>query len=179
MKNFQMNLKGKLQHCTEVQEKLGREVPAEHRDAVASDHEGPDANLKDTVVYIDGDGRRQVVDWRDGYKVDAGVVSRVHTPATIFVDGAEAFYRAEFYGGKTTLVATDAIPGEYAGITGEVVEVAGMPVFRAENEEGQYTAHILSTLAVKKLRRRVEDALRKGNHSLTLRTAAAAGVSLI
>ena len=97
---------------------------------------------------------------------------------TIFVDEAESFYSAITNGGRATLISHECIPGTYDGFTGEVVTIGGYPVFRVANEGGQYITHLLSTEAVQKLRRRVEDTLRKGSYSLTLRTARAAHVSL-
>jgi hypothetical protein len=179
MENYRVFLDGKFRHCTQVSEKVGKEVPVEHRDAVASDHEGPDANLKDCVAYIDHAGRRQLVDWRDGYEIKEGIVYRRRNPTTIFVDDQEAFYKAVLVDGKETLVSDDAIPGGWHMTSGEVVEISGCPVFRTVNEAGQYTGHVLSTIAVRKLRRKTEEALRKGNYSLTMRTAAACGVSLV
>jgi hypothetical protein len=179
MKNYEVFLDGKFRHCTSVSEKVGRAVPVEHRDAVASDHEGPDANLKDVVAYIDHDGRRRLVDWRDGYEGRDGLVYKITRPTTIFVDEQEAFYKAVLIEGKETLVSDDAIPGRWHMTSGEVVEISGCPVFRTVDEAGQYTGHILSTIAVKKLRRKTEERLRTGNYSLTMRTAAACGVSLV
>jgi hypothetical protein len=180
MKNYEVFLDGKFRHCTSVSENVGREVPVERRDAVASDHEGPDINLKDVVAYIDHDGRRRLVDWRDGYDTSSdGLVYKITRPTTIFVDEQEAFYKSVLIDGKETLVGDDAIPGKYHLTTGEVVEISGCPVFRTVNEAGQYTGHILSTIAVKKLRRKTEEKLRTGDYSLTMRTAAACGVSLV
>jgi hypothetical protein len=179
MKNYQVFLDGKFRHCTQVSEKVGKEVPLIHMDAVVSD-EGPDANLKDCVAYIDHAGRRQLVDWRDGYDTSSdGLVYKITRPTTIFVDEQEAFYKSVLIDGKETLVGDDAIPGKYHLTTGEVVEISGCPVFRTVNEAGQYTGHVLSVTAVKKLRRKTEERLRTGNYSLTMRTAAACGVSLV
>lgn len=179
MKNYEVFLDGKFRHCTSVSEKVGRAVPVEHRDAVASDHEGPDANLKDVVAYIDHDGRRRLVDWRDGYEGRDGMMFYTSSHATIFVDGNEGFYKSVLIDGRETLVSDDAIPGRWHMTSGEVVEISGCPVFRTVDEAGQYTGHILSTIAVKKLRRKTEERLRTGNYSLTMRTAAACGVSLV
>jgi hypothetical protein len=179
MKNYQVFLDGKFRHCTQVSEKVGTEVPLVRMDAVVSD-EGPDANLKDCVAYIDHAGRRQLVDWRDGYDTSSdGLVYKITRPTTIFVDEQEAFYKSVLIDGKETLVGDDAIPGKYHLTTGEVVEISGCPVFRTVNEAGQYTGHVLSVTAVKKLRRKTEERLRTGNYSLTMRTAAACGVSLV
>jgi hypothetical protein len=179
MKNYEVFLDGKFRHCTQVSEKVGKEVPLVRMDAVASDHEGPDANLKDCVAYIDHAGRRQLVDWRDGYDTSDGLVYKITRPTTIFVDEQEAFYKAVLVDGKETLVSDDAIPGQWHMANGEVVEISGCPVFRTVKESGQYTGHVLSTVAVKKLRRKTEERLRTGNYSLTMRTAAACGVSLV
>lgn len=179
MKNYEVFLDGKLRHCTAVSEKVGREVPVERRDAVSSDHEGPDCNLKDVVAYIDHDGRRCLVDWRDGYEERDGIIYKIYRPTTIFVDDQEGFYKSVLVDGRETLVSDDAIPGRWHMTSGEVVEISGCPVFRTVNKAGQYTGHILSTIAVKKLRRKTEEKLRTGNYSLTMRTAAACGVSLV
>ena len=181
MKNFAINLStGKLQHCTEMLEKLGKEVRAQHKDAVASDHEGPDTNLKDAIVYVGNDGRRcvELPPHYGGRRCERGMVYRVHKPFTVFVDTVEGFYHAQHHGGKTTLVATDAVPGKYSGATGEVVEINGCPVFKIE-EDGAVITHLLSTIAVKKLRRKVEETLRHGRYSQTMRVADVLGVSLI
>ena len=176
MKNYKIMLSGKNQHCVEVLEKLGREVPPTHADT-----QGGAYSLKDAVAYINADGRRQMEfpPHYGGLRVEKGVVYKCHSPRTIFVDSSESFYAATFYGGKITLTPEDAIAGGFAGVTGEVVEISGCPVFRMVNKAGQYTGHLLSTIAVKKLRRKVEEKLRKGSNSLILRTAEACGVSLI
>jgi len=178
MKNYEVFLDGKFRHCTKVSEKVGQEVPVERRDAIPDDNEGPDINLKDVVAYIDHDGRRRLVDWRDGYEGRDGTMFYTSSHATIFVDDKEGFYKSVLIDGRETLVSDDAIPGRWHMTSGEVVEISGCPVFRTVNEAGQYTGHILSTIAVKKLRRKTEEKLRTGNYSLTMRTAAACGVSL-
>lgn len=130
-------------------------------------------------VFVDLYNRKIEAEKLAEYMKNRGIIGKFQTPATIFVDDQEAFYKAVLIDGRETLVSDDAIPGKWHMTSGKVVVLSGCPVFRTVNKAGQCTGHVLSTIAVKKLRRKTEEKLRTGNYSLTMRTAAACGVSLV
>ena len=154
-------LTGRNTACEEVTERLGREVRPDRRQGDGTFSEGPDANLKDAVVYVDDGGQRHcdLPPHFGGRRIVNGIYYAVHDrPIAFFEDGH--YYVAVQWGGIKLAPGSDDIPGPLAGCVGEIVEISGVPVFKVI-EDGQVICHVRSVRAWQKIRRRIEDRLRK------------------
>lgn len=135
-----------------------REIKEDIGFRCASDHEGPDMNLKDALVYVtdEGDRRVEFPPFYGGRRVVDGIVYAVSTSPVMFYDTDGTPYKVCSYGGDHLEGLSDALKKPLDGVAGEVVELADGPAFRTADWH-----HLKSEALLKKQRRKLEDRLRK------------------